>query len=358
MRTIESLSSEAHDHWDDARALFPVGRELHDRNRLPAARTVLERCIELDPSGEPDAYAYLSYAWYRDSNAPKGDETLRRGIEATGSDDLRSTLSNFTSDPEEGKALRESIAGSEVPTIQAALLAQEFYSSKEPATALEAVMAHAAEHADVMDIQENLMWTLISAKGRKLVEGLDLHEVAVPLADRKIAADPDEVFGYWMKSQMMIQEEDWSGLLATTEAALARFPDDETMMQFRGRACRKSGDEARAMDWFSRAIGAKHSFAGARVELAKIHEDNGRLDVAEAIFREIPGANPDYTAGPVSVALFLARQERWAEAEETFLAAWPNLPAWYRGQFMQNPDAKALLDRKAVQSVVSPETEE
>lgn len=358
MRTIESLISDAHANWDDASALYPIGRELHDRNRLPWARKALERCVELDPKAEPDAYAYLSYTWYRDSNAPRGDDALRRGIEATDSDDLRSTLSNFTSDQEERARLREAIAGCEAPTVKAAVLAQDVYTAEDAATALERLQAYAAEHADVMDIQENLLWALLSAKGRKLVEGLDLHEVAIPLADRKIAADPDEVFGYWMKCQMLIMEEDWAGVLATTEAALARFPDDETMMQFRGRACRKTGDETRAMDWFSRAIGAKHSFAGARVELAKIHEDNGRLEVAEAIFREIPVANPDYAPGPISIALFLSRRERWEEAEETLLAAWPKLPEWYRGQFVKNPDAKALLERMAVKAIISPDSEE
>jgi len=354
MRTVENLIAEAYSHWDDPKTLFVTGRELHDRNRLPHARRILARAVELDPNVDADAWSYLSFAHFRDFDAEGGEDALRRGIEATGSEALKSTLANFTGNPEEAARLREEIRDCEDAGVRASILSHEFYSGEDPAGALAKLRDFAAEHPGVEDVEENLMWVLLSAKARNVEEDLDLRETGVPLADKTIAADPDRVFGHWIKLQMLILEKDWDAVLAATSDALARFPDDETMMQFRGRAYREAGNDDRAMDWFSRAIGAKPSFAGARVDLAKIHEKHGRMDLAEEIFREIPVANPDYAAGPVSIALFLARQERWDEAEALFLETWPKLPAWYRGGLRNNPDFKPLLEREAVKSVVEP----
>lgn len=358
MRTVESLLIESRDHWDNAKALFPVGRELHDRNRLPAARAVLERVIELDPTGEPDAYAYLSYAWFRDTNPEEGEKALRRGIEATDSDDLRSALASFSSDVEEAAKLREAIAGSEAPTVRAAILARECYGGDDPAAAVEKLEAFAAEHGSNMDVQENLMWVLLTVKGRKLVPDLDLRETGVPLADRRIEANPNEIRGHWMKLQMLIVQEDWEAVLTASGAALESFPDDETMMCHRGRACENLGDDDRAMFWFGRAIGAKPSYTGARVHLAKIHEKNDRLELAEEIFQEIPVANPDHTPGPVSLALFYVRRERWEEAEGVFNEAWPKLPSWFKHSLNDNEDAQQLLLREAMKTLAEGSTSE
>jgi tetratricopeptide (TPR) repeat protein len=354
MTTIESLIAEAYGNWGDAQKLFVTGRELHDRNRLPVAREVLRRALELDPQVDTDAWAYLAFACFRDFDAKGGEEVLREGIEATGSDGLKSTLTNFSSDPEEVERLREEIKDSDDPGVRAAHMSHEFYFGDDQKTALADLMAYAAGHTDDEDAQETLMWVLMSAKARNVDESLDLREVGVPIAQKRIDAEPNRIFGHWMKLQMLIGEEDWEATIEATGHALERFPDEETMMQFRGRACRETGDEVRAADWFSRAIGAKPSFVGARIDLAKLHEKNGRIDVAEAIFREIPVANPDYAPGPVSIALFLARQERFEEAETLFLEAWPNLPPWFAGQLGNNPDAKPLLERDAIKAVMAP----
>jgi len=96
----------------------------------------------------------------------------------------------------------------------------------------------------------------------------------------------------------------------------------------------------------------KPSFAGARTELGKIHETQGRLDLAEEVFREIPRANPQYAGGATSLALFLARRERWDEAESIFLEAWGRLRPWQQARLKQQPEAELLLARPRIKSVV------
>jgi tetratricopeptide (TPR) repeat protein len=155
-----------------------------------------------------------------------------------------------------------------------------------------------------------------------------------------------------MKLMLLSAEKDHDGVIRTGLGALARFPDEESVMQFVGRAFREKGDADRAALWFARAIGAKHSFAGARVDLARLLEGQGKLDPAEEILREIPAANPGYAQGPVSLALFLARRERWAEAETLLLEAWPKLADWQRENLKRNPDAALLLGRDNVKKAI------
>lgn len=355
MATIEQLLHEAYAHWDDGPRLARLGREIHDRNRLDHARRVLGRAVELVPDDE-EAWAHLSYAHFRDLDDENGRAVLRRAIERTGSDALRATLAAF-SEGAEAERLRAEIETSDDLGARASRLGHRFWEGDDAAKAevLEALRALAAEHPDEDGPQETLMWTLMRARNTNALEGLDLRKEAVPLADRRIERRPDEVSAWALKLMMLAAEKDWEGILETSRAALDRFPDEETVMQMRARAFRETGDEDRAVLWFNRAIGAKPSFAGARIELAKLYEKQGRLDLAEEVFRDLQVANPDYAFSPVSLALFLARRERWEEAERLLLEGWEKLPAFMRPALLHNPDAKPLLEREAVQRVVAPE---
>ena len=89
--------------------------------------------------------------------------------------------------------------------------------------------------------------------------------------------------------------------------------------------------------------------------LGKTYEAMDRLDLAEEIFREIPIASPSYAGGSISLALFLARRERWEEAESVFLESFPRMPAWIRSGLANNPDAELLFERPAVKAALSEE---
>jgi len=352
MPTITELVREAYSHWDDPAVLARTGRELHDRNRLDLAREVLERALELDAS-DPDTWAYLGYANLRGFQPDRGFGVFRQGIERTGSDQLRATLAGFTPDEEERRSLLAQLADSGAPGVRAAAASVRLWGGDEGA--FDEIRRLQAEHPDDSGIRQTWLWTLLNAKHRGMAKDLDLREVAVPLTDRKIAERPDRVSGYWMKAQLLLAEQDWDALLAATEAALERFPDEETMMFLRGRALKEKGDPDRAAECFARAIGMKPSFAGARAELGKVYEAQGKLALAESVFREIPRANPDYAGGPVSLALYLARRERWDEAESLLLETWSKLVPWQKTRLKEQPDAAPLLERERVKAVLDAE---
>ena len=350
MATVEQLLHEAYTHWDDGPRLARLGRELHDRNRLDHAQRVLAQAVALAPD-DTDAWAHLSYAYFRSLDDQTGREVLRRGLEATGSDRLKMSLAQFA-EAEEAAELRKELADTTDLGARAGLLADRFWAG-EQSEALAGLESLIAEHPDEDDPGDTLMWLLIRAKHSNAIEGLDLHVRGIPLADERIAKRPDEVSAWSLKLMMLAAEKDWLGILATTQAALERFPDEETVMQLRARAYRETGDEDRATLWFNRAIGAKPSFAGARVELAKLYEKQGKLDLAEEVFRDLLASNPAYAISPISLALFLARREQWEEAERLLIEAWQGLPPFLKPSVLHNPDAQPLLEREAVQAVVA-----
>ena len=352
MTTITELLEEAYSHWDDGPRLARLGREIQDRNRLEHAKRVLGRAVELSPD-ETDAWAQLSFAHFRSLDDEGGQDVLRRGIEATDSDRLRSTLAQFSAG-EEAEGLREALKESQDLRARSGRISDRFWAGEKD-EALTELRGLIESHPDEDGPQESLLWILIRARHSGAVEGLDLHDEAIPLADRRIARRPDEIAAWSLKLMMLSAEKDWDGILATTRDALARFPDEESVMQIRARAYRETGDEERAILWFNRAIGAKPSFAGARIELARLYERQGKLELAEEVFRDLQIANPDYGFTPVSLALFLARQERWEEAEPILIEGWEKLPAYMRPALLGNPDAKPLLEREAVKAVIEAE---
>ncbi|MDH3592369.1 MAG: tetratricopeptide repeat protein [Planctomycetota bacterium] len=351
MPTIDQLLQAAYSHWNDAGPLGKAGRELHDRNRLDHARTILERAVELDPS-DVESWTNLAFVHLRGFAPDEGLKTLRRGIAATDSDVVRSALQNFTADPEEKATLKEQLASSPIPSIRAEILWNRIFAGE--AEALDDARRLARDHADDPDTRHNLCWLFLDAKQRGL--DVDLKAEGLPLADRRIAEEPDRIFGHWIKVQMLIAEKDWDGVIAATDASLARHPDDETQMHLRGRAYREKGDYDHAVAWLSRAIGAKPSFAGARADLAKTYEAQDKVDLAEGVVREIPTANPSYPGRDLPLAFFLARRERWAEAESVFLESWGRFSAGQRARLRNLPDAVQILARPAVQAALATDT--
>jgi tetratricopeptide (TPR) repeat protein len=354
MATVETLLAEAYKSWNDAAALGRLGRELHDRNRLAAAKEILERAVELAPDRDPDTWAILSYAYMRGFEHEPGLAALRRGIEATGSMELKATLASFASDEAEGAELRKELEDSEVPGIVASRISKSFYDGAHDA-ALAEIRKLREQHPDDPDVADTFSWMLMNGKSMGVVGEDAVREHGLPIQQRRIDEEPDRIAPRMMKVMMLANLEDWDAVLEETAAALEVFPDEETLLQFRGRALREKGDLDRSVLALARAIGCKPSFAGARVDLCKTYEAMEKHDLAEEVVREIPVANPGYPGGPVSVALFLARRERWDEAEKTFVEAYPGLPDWMKKVLPGNPAAKPLLEREAVKAVLEPQ---
>lgn len=349
MATIAELVREAYSHWNDAPTLSRTGRELHDRNRLDLAREVLERALEID-AGDTDAWAHLAFAYMRGYRPKEGFDVLRRGIERTGSDLLRTTLAAMTQDKEERSALLLQVAGSDEPAVVAGAASVRLSAGDQ--AAFGELRRLVADHPDDAHVRETWLWAVMMARFRGPVKGVDVRSEALPLAERIIEEHPDRVNGHWVKAHLLVAEQDWDGALAAASEALERFPDEETMMFVRGRALKEKGDLDRAVACFARAIGMKPSFSGARAELGKAYEAQGEFELAEEVFREIPRANPEYAGGPVGLALFLGRRGRWEEAESTFLDAWGKLQPWHQARLKTQPEAAPLLSRPRVKPVV------
>ena len=350
MSTIEDLLARAPAVWDDGDAAGSLGRELHDRNRLDHAQRLLERALALDASNV-DNWAHLAFCHFRSFRGEEGLAVLRRGLAATRSDDLKGTLSHFLEAGDEKEALKAELQDSRDPGARASVLAHRFYGG-EADEALDGLRALMEEKPQARAPREQFLWSVFGGCHRGLVADDVVRDEAIPLADRWIEQRPEEVFAYWMKQQLLAALKDWDGVLAATGEGLAVFPDDETMMRMRAEALTHLDRPEEAILWYARAIGAKPSFVGARVGLGRLYEKLGRTDLAEALFREIPVANPRYTFGRISLALFLARQEVWEEAEQVFLDAWAELPASLRQAAKHNPEASALMEREAVRKVV------
>ncbi len=345
MATIADLVRQAYSNWNDPAILSRAGRELHDRNRLDLAREILDRAVELDP-GDTEAWAHLAFAYMRGFKPQEGFDIFRRAIERTGSDFLRATFAGLTPDKAEQARLLEEVRGNDDPAVRAAA------ASVRHAAGDAAAFQEMRRLTDDPHARETWLWAVMMARWRGGAKDVDIRTEAVPLADRVIEEHSDRINGYWLKAHLLLAAEDWDGARAAAEEALARFPDEETMMFVRGRGFKERGDLDRAAQCFARAIGMKPSFAGARTELGKVYEAQGRFDLAEEVFREIPGANPGYAGGATSLALFLSRRDRWEEAESIFLEAWGRLQPWQQARVKQQPANAALLARPRVKSVL------
>ena len=347
MNTVEHLLRRVADVGDDPVELGRLGREFHDRNRLDHARELLERATSLDPSDGRN-WVHLAYCYLRSWDPPGGLAVLRRGLEATDRDPLLLVaLSHFTDDEEEKARLKGELTGRQEAHARAGLLAHET-GGENPEPALVAMERVAASEPENAPAWEQVAWSLLGLRRRGAIEGLDLRARGLPICDRLQALAPDAILPRWLRVQMLVGESDWNAVLDATRDALDHFPDDETLMQLRAQAHARLEDAEAATHWYARAIGAKPSFAGARVELGKLYESRGRLDLAEALFRELPRANPSWPLSPISLAFFLARRGRLEEAEPIFLEGWRRLPEPLRASVKEHPDLPVLLERDAV----------
>lgn len=350
MATIPALLTAAHDHWDDAAKLSRIGWELHERNRLPEAAWALERTLELNPQ-DVEAWSQLGYVHLRGWDAKKGLDVLRKGVETTNSNRIRCSLASFESDQDARTALLAAVATDDDPQVVVGAAMARLWTGDDGA--YDVIDQGFRDHPDDVYIRENWCWAHLGLRARGMKEGLDLRERAIPVCDRAMELQPDRIFPHWMKTQMLLHEQAWDALLLATEAGLAHSPDDETLMQLRGTAYSKLGDAEAAIHWFSRAIGAKPSYAGAREKLAEVYEEQGRAPLAEAVLREIPDANPDFPGGPLPLVQFLVRQDRLDDAESELVAAWERLPNGYRKHAQSMDVLKPLFDRDAVKALLA-----
>jgi tetratricopeptide (TPR) repeat protein len=122
------------------------------------------------------------------------------------------------------------------------------------------------------------------------------------------------------------------------DRAIAIAPRDAQAHVTRGRLYLMSGQYQRAILELTTALELDTNIADGRRWLAAAHQANGEVERAEAMLREAVARHPRHWSSHVHLGVFLYRQGRYREAEESFVKGVAYAPA--------NPEA--ALDLSAV----------
>ncbi len=346
MNTIVELIDRAYTNWNIAERVGAIGIELESRSRLPLARKMLARAIELKPTGSAEWYAVLAFASFRDTAnlAEDGERALIDGIETMDSDVLKAWHAAFVEEEDIAQQIFEIVRDSDDISVQFTYghaLLWRGHNDEALSVLRRTIRRVPAETLPAgIDLYcGGLNW--MRAQGADI----DVETEVKPYIERCVVAYPDVYQYRSLLLQMYQVTQQWEQVCNTALATLAVFPDEETTMLALGSACEKLGDDEQAAMWYSRAIGAKPSYARARVHLGKLYERLGRAELAEIVFRELPVSNPTYHMGKIALACYLHRAGSSKEARGIFAGAYDRLKPHEKGALAANPDAAALLQQ-------------
>jgi tetratricopeptide (TPR) repeat protein len=352
MYTITKLLATAYQRWNDAQELGSIGMELETRSRLEEARHLLGRALELDPVSHPEWYLSLAFAHFRDvgSLSAEGERILIDGIEETDSDFLKAAyLSVLEADGGSQAMIDDLIAylrESDDVSVRFALgYSLLWRGDSEAAIDLLRQSVALLEEHDVplgLDLYCGALNWMYAQHMPAL--SVDLATEVAPYLERMINQKP-QVYNYRaLKIQMYQTLRSYAAVVETARQTLSLFPDEETTMVALASALEKLGDDEQAVLWYNRAIGAKPSFARARVMLSKLYERRGNTTLAESVLREIPTAFPEYTLGRLEIAYFLYRHGKTDEALSLFQYGYDRLKTFEKSAVEQHPEGALLLE--------------
>ncbi|TAE23730.1 MAG: hypothetical protein EAZ92_14305 [Candidatus Kapaibacterium sp.] len=345
--TIPYLLELAYTNWDNAELLGKIGVEMEARTRLDIARRVLERALFLNPLHHPEWYLSFAFAHFRDTTgnfSGDGEKILIDGIEETNSDYLKASyLSLFEGNSEELAELIEDLRSSEDLSVRFALGHSLLWrgDTDDACSLLRATIAEIDENAVPLGL-EAYCGAMNWMRGQGMAIDLE-HEVLSHL-QRAIHSSPD-VYNYRaLQIQAFQTLRDYKRVAEAAHETLLHFPDEETTMFALATAYEKLDNQTNALLWYNRAIGAKPSYARARVMLGKLYEQRGELDAAESVFRDIGIANPSYNMGKLEIAYFLKRIGKEKEAVALFRYAYDRLKTFEKASVEQHPEGKIFVN--------------
>lgn len=346
MNTIVDLLDRAYMNWNMADRLGEIGAELESRSRLALARKVLGRAVELEPNGNPEWYASLAFAHFRDTGnmAEDGERMLVEGIETTGSDMLKAWHGAFVDEEDIADQIFEIVRATPDVSVQFAYGQALLWRGRNEQAL--AVLRRAIQRVGDGETPSGLD-NYISAMNWMFAQGagVDADREIQPYIDRLIAAFPNVYQYRSLQLQRYQMEKNWEKVRDTALDIVKIFPDEETVMLALASAYEKLGDDNRAILWYNRAIGAKPSYVRARVQLGRVYERLGLNELAGQVFHEIPVANPGYYMGSMSLAAYLYRSGNEDEAQAIFNKTYSRLKPYEKGGLEQNPDTKVLFER-------------
>lgn len=346
MNTIPELIDRAYVNWNTADRLGIIGTELESRSRLPMARKILARALELDPTSHPEWYATLAFAHFRDTNnlAEDGERALVDGIETTDSGYLKAWHAAFVEEDDIAQQIIDHVRLDEEISAQFALGHALLWRGRndEALHVLRKTIARLQADKAPLGLSEYcgaMNW--MHAQGMDIVLDTEVQ----PYIDRLLEAFPAVYQYHALHMQRYQVEKDWEKVCSIARDILQQFPDEETTMLALATAYEKLGNDQHAIVWYNRAIGAKPSYVRARIQLGRLYERVGQQALAEEQFRDIPVANPSYHVGKIALAAYLQRAGQETEALAVFTAAYDRLRPYEKGSLEHNPDTKVLVER-------------
>lgn len=344
LNTVPYLIELAYSNWDNADLLGRIGTELESRSRLDSARRILERALLLNPLHHPEWYLSLAFAHFRDtagSFSVDGERILTDGIEETDSNYLKASYLSMFESEDVVDVIDHLRASDDVSVLFALGHSLLWRGDAEGALTLLRQTVERLDETDTPLGLESYCGAMNWMRGQGMA--LDLHSEVLPYCERLIEASPDTYNFRALKIQMFQTLRDYENVRKTAHETLQHFPDEETTMVALASACEKLGNDAEAIVWYNRAIGAKPSFTRARVMLGKVYERQNEMVLAEQMFREISSANPSYNAGKLELAYFLKRVGRHKEATSLFRYAYDRLKTFEKAAVEHHPEGKVFL---------------
>jgi len=351
--TIPELIVKGYQNWDNASVLCEVGSELEDRARFIPARIFLERCIELDPSGQPPAYIHLAYSHFRDAaggyEMEKGLSAMQHGLAATDSDLIRVILGSWMGgeDEEEAQDLMQTAADrcNDVHPITVAAVRMWRDGMDNAVEALGDVDTTVQQVLDMDDasVQTDLALILLHLGVEGRIE-LDKTTIDVVL-EAAMRSGSEKIDTYKSAVNIYRALDRWEKVGAVCARGLDFIPDEETLMHNLAVANLNLGDTVHAEKWYQRAIGAKPSFAGARIGLAQLYDAQGRKDEAVETAREVVSANPDFVFGHAQAAVILDRNGLTAEGLDILRGIRESLAPWMIRSIQSDEAMRSLWEK-------------
>ena len=95
-----------------------------------------------------------------------------------------------------------------------------------------------------------------------------------------LAAEPQHLDGWGLLAEAQFSQQDDAGVLASTDHALQRSPDDGSAWYWRGRALERQRRHAEAQAAFERLVALQPAQAEAWFRLGQLQQRQGKLDAA------------------------------------------------------------------------------
>lgn len=355
MMTNSDLVNTGYKNWNSVETLIEVGAELEERSRFSDSRIFLNRAIELKPDNTPQAYLSLAFTHFRDitSSAETGEEMLVNGIENTNSDLLKAWHIAFVEEKDIAEQMIDVLSKSTSLEVQFTIANSMLWRGDFKAS-FDHCMKYSPElftkpiEAPIAVIFVGLM-TWLSNKFPEI----DLENNILPIANEIVRSKPDS-FSYQNARLMIFQSlKQWEKVRDCALEALRSMPDNETLMLALAIAYEKLGENDLAIMWYQRAIGAKYSYARARVRLAKLLQSLSNNILAENIVREIPIANPHYKMGHIETAFMLYDLGKKDDATAIFNAAYTGLKPYEKTAVDNNPLTIQLKNHNSNTIIIS-----